>query len=87
MVHLVLRHVVTKPLRRLVTTLGRIGDGELDIEVEERSCEELNYLSEQVNAMTKKLAAADRDRRLHMKKARDIQQNLRPTNGWSLHCS
>lgn len=81
MVHLVLRHVVTKPLRRLVTTLGRIGDGELDIEVEERSCEELNYLSEQVNAMTNKLATADRDRRLHMKKARDIQQNLRPTNG------
>ncbi|QEG01489.1 Phosphoserine phosphatase RsbU [Stieleria maiorica] len=81
MVNLVLRRVVTKPLRRLVTTLGRIGDGDLDPKAEERSCEELSYLSEQVNAMTKKLAAADRDRRLHMKKARDIQQNLRPTNG------
>ena len=81
MVNLVLRRVVTKPLRRLVTTLGRIGDGDLDAEAEERSCEELNYLSEQVNVMTRKLAAADRDRRLHMKKARDIQQHLRPTNG------
>ncbi|MCA9212804.1 MAG: SpoIIE family protein phosphatase [Planctomycetales bacterium] len=81
MVNLVLRRVVTKPLRRLVSTLGRIGDGDLDAEAEERSCEELNYLSEQVNEMTQKLAAADRDRRLHMKKARDIQQNLRPTNG------
>lgn len=81
MVHFVLRAVVTKPLRRLVATLGRIGDGDLEAEAEERSCEELTYLSERLNAMTRKLAAADRDRRLHMKKARDIQQHLRPTNG------
>lgn len=81
MVHLVLRGVVTKPLRRLVATLGRIGDGDLEAEAEERSCEELTYLSERLNAMTKKLAAADRERQLHMKKARDIQQHLRPTNG------
>jgi len=81
MVHLVLWRVVTKPLRRLVTTLVRVGDGDLDAVAEERNCEELNYLSEQVNAMTEKLAAANRDRRLHMNKARDIQQHLRPTNG------
>lgn len=81
MVHLVLRGVVTKPLQRLVVTLGRIGDGDLEAEAEERSCEELTLLSERLNAMTKKLAAADRDRRLHMKKAREIQQHLRPTNG------
>ena len=80
MVNFVLRRVVTKPLRRLVTTLGQIGDGELHAKSAERSCKELSYLSEQVNAMTQKLAAADRDRRLHMKKARDIQQNLRPKN-------
>jgi len=81
MVHLVLRGVITKPLRRLVDTLGRIGDGDLEAKADERSCEELTYLSEQLNAMTKKLATADRDRRLHMKKARDIQQHLRPTDG------
>lgn len=81
MVHLVLRRVVTKPLRRLVTTIGRIGDGELDVEADQRSCEELTYLTEQINGMTNKLAEADRDRRFHMKKARDIQQHLRPTNG------
>ena len=81
MVHLVLRKVVTKPLRRLVTTLEHIGDGELEAVAEERSCEELSYLSSQVNAMAGKLAAADKDRRLHMKKARDIQQHLRPRNG------
>ena len=81
MVHLVLRKVVSKPLRRLVTTLEHIGNGELDAVAEEHSCEELSYLSSQVNAMAAKLAAADRDRRLHMKKARDIQQHLRPRNG------
>ena len=81
MVHLVMRKVVTKPLRRLVTTLEHIGNGELDAVAEERSCEELSYLSAQVNAMAGKLAAADKDRRLHMKKARDIQQHLRPRNG------
>lgn len=81
MVHLVLLRVVTKPLRRLVTTLGHIGNGDLDVEAEERSCEELTFLSKQLNAMTKKLAAADRDRRLHMKKAREIQHHLCPTNG------
>ncbi|MEQ8212186.1 MAG: SpoIIE family protein phosphatase [Lacipirellulaceae bacterium] len=79
-VHFVLRGVITKPLRRLVATLSRIGDGDLEAKAEERSCEELTYLSERLNAMTKKLAAADRERRLHMKKARDIQQHLRPTN-------
>ncbi len=81
MVHLVLRKVVTKPLRRLVTSLRRIGNGDLDTVAEEHSCEELSYLSEQVNDMTGKLAAADRDRRLHMKKAREIQQHLRPPKG------
>lgn len=81
MVHLVLRRVVTKPLRRMVTTLGRIGDGDMGAEADQRSCEELTYLSEQINEMRIKLAEADRDRRFHMKKARDIQQYLRPTNG------
>lgn len=81
MVQLVLRRVVTQPLRRLVKTLGRIGDGDLDAQADQCSCEELTYLSEQINAMGIKLAEADRDRRFHMKKARDIQQHLRPTNG------
>ena len=81
MVQFVLRRVVTKPLRRLVATIGRIGDGNLDAVAEERSCEELSYLSGQVNEMAAKLAVADQDRRLHMKKAREIQQHLRPSNG------
>lgn len=80
-VHIVLRRVVTKPLRRLATTLGRIGVGDLDAEADQRGCEELTYLSEQINSMRIQLAEADRDRRFQMKKARDIQQHLRPANG------
>jgi sigma-B regulation protein RsbU (phosphoserine phosphatase) len=80
MVHLVLRTVVTKPLRRLVVTLGQIGSGDLNASAAERSCEEMGFLSCQVNSMARKLSAADKERRLHMKKARDIQQHLRPAN-------
>jgi len=81
MVQHVLHRVVTRPLRRLVITLGLIGDGDLNAKADERSCQELIYLSERINTMTRKLAEAERDRRFHMKKARDIQQRLRPTNG------
>lgn len=81
MVHLLLNHVVTRPLQRLVAALGLIGDGDLNVVAGEYSCEELDCLSTQINQMTMKLAAADQDRRLHMKKARSIQQHLRPTNG------
>jgi serine phosphatase RsbU (regulator of sigma subunit) len=78
MVNLVLRKVVTKPLRRLVTSLKSIGDGELNVRAQEGSCEELSFLTEHINNMSAKLAKADQDRRIHMKKAREIQQHLRP---------
>lgn len=79
MVNFVLRRVVTKPLRRLMTALKSIGEGDLNVIAEGRSCEELSFLAEQINEMSGKLAAADEDRRLHMKKAHEIQQHLRPS--------
>lgn len=78
-VNIVLRKIVTKPLNRLVEALGQIGAGNLKIEASERSSEELAFLSDHINLMVKSLASADNDRRLHMNKARKIQQNLRPT--------
>ena len=44
-----------------------------------RSCRELSYLADQINSMTEALDHAQRDHRVHMEKARQIQQNLRPT--------
>ncbi len=79
LVNLVLRKIVTKPIRRLVTSLQSLGDGKLESRVDVHSCRELSYLGEQFNDMAAKLDAAERDRRVHMAKARAIQQNLRPS--------
>ncbi|MEP6167605.1 MAG: SpoIIE family protein phosphatase, partial [Rhodopirellula bahusiensis] len=80
LVNLVLRKIVTKPIRRLVTSLQSVGDGNLESRVDVHSCRELTYLGEQFNDMASKLDAAERDRRVHMTKARAIQQNLRPSS-------
>ncbi|GAA4469985.1 PP2C family protein-serine/threonine phosphatase [Novipirellula rosea] len=77
-VNLMLYLMVTKPMRRLVASLQSIGDGNLDSRTQNLSCRELRYLGDQINVMTERLDASDRDRRLHMAKAREIQQNLRP---------
>lgn len=77
-VNLMLYLVVTKPMRRLVASLQSVGDGNLDSRTQNLSCRELRYLGDQINVMTERLDASDRDRRLHMAKAREIQQNLRP---------
>lgn len=80
LVNLVLRKIVTKPIRGLVTSLQSIGDGNLKSRVDVHSCRELTYLGEQFNDMAGKLDAAERDRHVHMAKARAIQQNLRPSS-------
>lgn len=80
LVNLVLRKIVTKPIRRLVTSLQSVGDGNLESRVDVHSCRELTYLGEQFNDMAAKLDAAERDRRIHMSKAKAIQQNLRPSS-------
>jgi sigma-B regulation protein RsbU (phosphoserine phosphatase) len=78
-VTLVLYLVVTKPMRKLVTSLRSIGDGNLDSRTQDLSCRELRYLSDQINVMVERLDTSDRDRRLHMTKAREIPQHLRPS--------
>lgn len=78
LVNLVIRQIVTKPMRRMEASLRRIGNGELNAHVDVHSCRELAYLGEQINEMTTKLDAAEQDRRVHMEKAKSIQQNLRP---------
>ena len=75
----VLRQLVTKPIQRLVSTLQCIATGDLSVIAQTRSCQELRYLAQQINCMTRSLEHAQRDHRLHMDKARQIQQNLRPS--------
>ena len=78
LVNLVIRQIVTKPMRRMVASLKRVGDGHLKTHVDVHSCRELTYLGEQINEMADKLDAVEQDRRVHMEKAIAIQQNLRP---------
>ncbi|MCS7466396.1 SpoIIE family protein phosphatase [Stieleria sp. ICT_E10.1] len=77
-VNLMLYLVVTKPMRKLVASLKSVGEGNLDSRTQNLSCRELRYLGDQINVMAERLESSDRDRRLHMAKAREIQQNLRP---------
>lgn len=78
LVHLVVRQIVAKPLRRTVMSLQQMGDGHLQTKVDVHSCRELTYLGQQINDMAEKLHTVEQDRRVHMEKAKAIQQNLRP---------
>jgi sigma-B regulation protein RsbU (phosphoserine phosphatase) len=75
----VLRQLIAKPIQGFVSALRSVAAGDLSVIARTRSCRELSYLADQINAMTRALDDAQRDHRLHMEKARQIQQNLRPT--------
>lgn len=74
----VLRQLIAKPIQGLVESLCQVASGDLGVIASTKSCRELTYLADQINAMTEALDHAGRDHRIHMDKARQIQQNLRP---------
>lgn len=75
----VLRQLIAKPIQGFVSALQSVASGDLSVMARTRSCRELSYLADQINVMTEALDHAQRDHRVHMEKARQIQQNLRPT--------
>ena len=75
----VLRQLIAKPIQGFVSALQSVAAGDLSVIARTRSCRELSYLADQINSMTEALDHAQRDHRVHMEKARQIQQNLRPT--------
>lgn len=77
-VNIVLGHIVTRPIGRLVTTVQKIAKGDLGAQTDVYGSSELNYLAGEINVMIAALDAADRDRKAQMEKAREIQQNLLP---------
>ncbi len=77
-VNLALSWIVTRPLKQLVDTVKRIGEGQLGVQSDSFHSEELDYLSREINAMSSSLATVDRDRKMQMAKAREIQENLLP---------
>ena len=77
-VSITLRQLIAKPIEKLVSALRLVASGDLSAIAHTRSCKELSYLADQINSMTEALDHAQRDHRVHMDKARQIQQNLRP---------
>jgi len=77
-VNLVLLRAVTNPIQRLVATVQQIGKGQFDVLPKSFRSAELNFLASEIDSMSESLAKADRDRKSHMAKAREIQQHLLP---------
>ncbi len=80
-VNMVLLRLVTHPINRLVRTVRSIGKGQFAATTEHFGTAELDYLSNEIAAMSDLLAEADGHRRQQMAKARSIQQNLLPRPG------
>ncbi len=79
MLNIVLLRIVTAPLGRLVDGVRQIASGKLGVQIDAASSAELRFLSDEVNAMSRALAEADRYRAFQMAKARQIQQHVLPS--------
>jgi len=79
-INVVLIRIVTRPLSRLVTIVQQIGRGRLGIQARDFRSAELNFLADEINAMSTALSAAQRDRAAQLGKARQIQEHLLPAD-------
>ncbi len=77
-VNIALRQIVTRPLRQLVKTVKKIGEGELGVQLDSFQSSELDYLKHEINSLSTSLATADQYLSMQMAKAREIQENLLP---------
>ena len=66
LVSAVLRQLIAKPIQGFVSALQSVASGDLSVMARTRSCRELSYLADQINAMTEALDHAQRDHRVHM---------------------
>lgn len=79
-INVMLIHLVVRPLSKLVTTVRAIAEGKLGTQADALQTTELSFLAVEINEMSSALAAVDRDRKIQLKKAREIQQHLLPQN-------
>ncbi len=78
MLNIILRWLLMKPLESMVSMVHRFGSGELAARMPDPGTMELGVLGREFNRMAEALERADLQRRLRMKKAHQIQENLRP---------
>lgn len=84
----VLVRVITRPIQRLVSTVRQIANGERNPRVAPFYTAELQFLADEVNAMSGRLAEDALVRQQTLNKARRIQENLLPKGsdppGWRI---
>jgi phosphoserine phosphatase RsbU/P len=89
--NVLITRLVSRPLAAVVESVRHVRAGQLGSQTPEPRTEELAYLAQEFNAMSAALAAADRERRLQMEKARRIQEHLLPAcrseTGLKLSCT
>ena len=86
-VNFLLVRMVSRPLQILVNKVREVGGRDFATEVGELGSSELNYLSSEINAMSRALQAFERERNTRLEKARKIQENLLPKNTEMSHMS
>ena len=79
--NLTIYRLVSRPLRRLVRTIGAIQGGQLSARAGRFKSRELATLAAAVNDMARALAEEDARRRLTVAHARRVQENLLPKPG------
>jgi sigma-B regulation protein RsbU (phosphoserine phosphatase) len=77
-VNLLLVRLIGQPLESLAAQVRAVGQGDFGVQSRAFNTRELNFLSSEIDSMSRSLAASERDRKLRLRKARDIQQNLLP---------
>jgi sigma-B regulation protein RsbU (phosphoserine phosphatase) len=76
-----LHRFLAAPLDSMVGVVHRFGDGQLDARMPETTTLELGLLADEFDRMAGALQQVEAERRVHMKKAARIQDNLRPDLG------
>lgn len=74
----VLWRLIRKPIRGMLATVRAVGRGEFGVALTDPVGRELQFLTRSLNDMSESLATNERQRRLQMDQAREIQQHLLP---------
>ena len=77
-VNIAVNRLLAKPLRSMVQVVQRIAEGDLNARMPERRTMELGLLADEFDRMAHALQQLETERQYRMKKARKIQDNLRP---------
>ncbi|MBX6312050.1 MAG: SpoIIE family protein phosphatase [Isosphaeraceae bacterium] len=85
-VNIVMRRAVLRPVRRLYRAARRLEQGQLGVQVDASSRDELGALSRQFNAMSRAIADQVEANRRELETAHQVQSHLLPPSHFRLGC-